>query len=305
MPGPAQDHNDALNTLIQYCLHVKAAEVGQILAAARIDNTDYQNFRKGSNTHYAAISSFIRNTPLARLKQNNKIPAFIKPLILHCFPGFFGDKRIESPNDVFLEHADVSTRHRNDISNTYSGIFNVYRYSSHLKLKAAPLEIETSGDGKQSKEDPWMICAGLEVFPAIEHDEFVRFQLHYRAYEIADQTREISHIDGIIISINGLLYFVGVEKTRCPLVIISVAHPGEKIREFTGLILRYHEHGQTIASRVGFKRAPTSVKKIDDLDKNIGLERESKLINEIAVFNNRLINEIEYDGKSALVATFP
>jgi hypothetical protein len=303
---PMREQRDAFRVLLDCCLKIAAVEPKDIIAGARINNDQYQAFyRRGVNTHYGAISAFIETTTLARLKRLHSIPAYMKPLISFCFPDFFGDtaKTIASPNDVFLRHAHLDAHHRKDISDAYSGIFNVYRYSSHLDKLPAELPVETSGDGKQSKEDPWMICAALEVFAAAEHDEFVRFKLHYRPYEVLEG--EISIIDGIIIAIKELLYFVGLEQTRYPLIIMSVPHHGRKIQMFTGMILRYHEFGRTIASRVGFRRASSEVKSIDDLHDKIGMKRESTLVEEISAFERRLINSINYGGKCALLATLP
>jgi hypothetical protein len=302
---PTNEQRAAFYVVLDYCLRERAAKPEEIEAAAKINHEEYQNFRRGkTGAHYQSVSAFIASVTLARLKKINRIPAYMKPVIEVCFPNFFADKAktITSPNDVFLRHANLDPNHRNEISEAYSGIFNVYRYSSHLNKPPAPLPLETSADGKHSTEDPWMICAGLEVFEAAEHDHFVRFKLHYRPYEEVEGS--ISVIDGIIISIKELLYFVGLEHTRYPLIIMSVPHLGRKIEMFTGMILRYHEYNRTIASRVGFHRAAKGVKSMDELDR-IGMERESKLIEEITPFGRRLINTVNYDGKCALLATLP
>jgi hypothetical protein len=303
---PTREQRDVFYAVLEYCLKIDAVEPKDILTGAKITNEDYQKFRRrNGDRHYQTISAFIETRTLARLKQRGNIPTYMRPLISFCFPDFFADEAatIASPNDVFLRYAHRDPRHRKDISDTYSGIFDVYRYSSHLDKRPADLHVEEPKDGEGVKEDPWMIRSALEIFAAAEHDEFVRFKLHYHPYENRDGP--ISIIGGIIIGIKELLYFVGLEPTRYPLIIMSVPHHVRKIQLFTGMILRYHEFGRTIASRVGFRRASSEVKSIDDLHDKIGMKTESTLVEEISVFDRRLVNSIEYGGKSSLLGTLP
>lgn len=304
---PTPDQRGAFDLLLEYCLRVEAVRPAQILTSTKITNVEYQNFRRGTNTHYKTISTFIERNTLKHMKDTNSIPSYVKPLITLCFPDFFADRPIESPNDVFLREANLDSRRRRGIAEAYSGIFNVYRYSSHLHKDPESLIVETSDDGQETKIDPWMICAGLRILPTAEHDEFVRFKILYSPYEVLKgdvSTGSISEIDGIIISIKELMYFIGLEQERYPLIIISKPHYGKPIDWFNGLILRHHEFGRTIASRVGFSRAP-NLKSLDDMRDKIGMERESRLLDEIAVFKQRLINSVDFDGKCALLAELP
>ena len=71
-----------------------------------------------------------------------------------------------------------------------------------------------------------------------------------------------------------------------------------KIDIFTGMILRYHEFRKTIASRVGFRRAPDDVKSIKQLQEQIGLETESKIVEAISAFDRKLINLVHITCRS-------
>jgi hypothetical protein len=296
------DKTDALQLLLEYLLRTGSIAPKDILHGAGLTNEQYQNFRRGKGAkHYPAIAKYIANTP--RLKRLNDFPDFVKPLIGECFPEKFAGAEggLSSPNDIFLKYANLDRKKLREVSETYAGLFSVYRYSSHIDRKPEKLLVQTGQNLEEVKEDPWMIRSAMEIFEAGDDDQFVRFKIHYRPYE--KLRGKLSEIDGIIIAIKEVLYFVGLERTRYPVVIMTVPNFDGKIDIFTGMILRYHEYRRTIASRVGFMRAPADVKSINELHKEIGLETESKITEAISEFDRNLINDVAYKGKAALIAT--
>ena len=71
--------------------------------------------------------------------------------------------------------------------------------------------LETAKDGQKIEEDPWMIPgSAMEIFPAKKDDQFVRFKIYYRPYE--QLVEKLSEIDGIIVAIKEVLYFIGLER---------------------------------------------------------------------------------------------
>jgi hypothetical protein len=304
-PEPASEQIEALNILLDYWTDSGVLEVREILKDTGLTEDAYQNFRRRrSKKPYSRLASYLEEKITSRQKRSDGIPSFLRSVITECFPRIFwaSSNAIRSPNDIFLKHAKAGKEVLNEISNTYSGIFLVYRYSSHLDKEPADIILETASDGQVIKKDPWMICSAMEIIPPKSGDDFVRFKILYRPFERVAGGK-LSEIDGIIVAIHELLYFIGLEKTKYPLVIMTVPRYEHKIDLFTGMILRYHEFRRTISSRVGFRRAPDSVKSLNELDDKIGLVTESNVADIIAEFEGNLINVVQYRGKAALLAT--
>lgn len=301
---PTSDQLRTLPVLIDILRRLGIIDIPQILTETRLDNTVFSNFMRGrSGVYYANFAGCISNKIKNRI---GSIQEIYHPIIHTCFPKLvkIKEKAREtiSPNDIFLPYARRDAESQQDVARTYGGVFEIYRYSSHIERKPEKIEVSSHPEGKIDLiDDPWMIHSVMQVNPATERNSFATFDLYYRPTNRGEKGA-ISKIRGIILPIRAMVYFLGLEEHRYPLIMMTTQKFEEKIQLFVGMIMRYHEYRRTITSRVGFRRILDESKGINDLTGGIGLVTESRIREIIEEFDKGLLNHVEYGGRAALLA---
>lgn len=222
----------------------------------------------------------------------------------------YGDKYAFTPatatlNEVFTAVQDPD-RYTQNISDRYSGVWHVVRYSSHVEPDG-PKAVE-KGDGDW---DSVVIFAALQILARNEENELPKFVVYYQPYE-PNGLREFRKVLGSIMSVGGgdNMLLIGYDTGKpFPLDIIAeqlqAARGDPPAQFFRGFVKRRHEHGNIIVSRVAFLRAKTA-KTIDELKPMIGLYQESDFrkqfaeILDVDLALNTARNTIAFGGKAAL-----
>jgi hypothetical protein len=305
IPPPGQA--EAVRLVIDFLKRKKILSPENIKSKTEISHNDYSSFMRGFNTKYKEISDCVLQTVKSRI---HSMPEYMLPIVEAAFPQLSDalSEEIYSPNKIFLTYAAKDVVAKRDIIDSYVGKFDVYRYSSHLDKKPMELPVDTHPENKTTVPDPWLIHAVMEIEKHRENEDYARFKIYYRPYEQVEgpygQVEEGNtfEINGIILPIKDILYFIGLEQTRYPMMIMCVPENVPVIKIFTGMVIRYHERRRIIASRVGFKRVADNTKTLEQLKDTVGLVRESRLGRTLDVFGTKLINEVEYGGRCALLA---
>jgi hypothetical protein len=104
---------------------------------------------------------------------------------------------------------------------------------------------------------------------------------------------------GIIVPNRDHMYFVGLEQNNNSPMVIAVPKLVAGLR-IVGLVLRKHELGRILASRVVFvKRHDIAFE--DECKSNIGVFTESQLSKELTNLNALMLNDIWQFGKGNLL----
>lgn len=165
-------------------------------------------------------------------------------------------------------------------------VYEVYRWTSPSR----------------TKDEPRAIRASMTFLHPSKPTNFLRFQLHYRPYELDPEGLKKNHsiTDGVVVPIGGHIYMIGAESnTEYPLIICATID-NDNPQQFRGLVLRRADHKHDLFSARVIFNQNTSVSALEELHDKIGIVHADTLNEEEIMLLEQVNNLVGNDGKQAL-----
>jgi hypothetical protein len=236
-----------------------------------------------------AVYKYLDDKVLPKIRD---LPVWIRPVFDAAFPF---TRQFTDKTNVFLACVEHGPTTILDILKTYEGIYSVFRYAAHIS------EAPTSPCVPRDKVNARVIRAAMRIYES-GSTEWPAFSIRYQPTK-GDHIEAAVSIEGIIIPIMETLYFLGIEGEHNNPMIIATKRTRGRLNQFCGLVLRRHQIGRILASKVMFVKSsvePTQAGFSVECEK-IGSFREADLSSELESIKDSMYNDVVQYGKGVLL----
>jgi hypothetical protein len=290
-----QEKRFPLLAILIYCAYLekgnskkKLMELGGIVGRKKLANFLEAQSKAGSRKLYDHFQPIV-----TKRRFFWEAPEHIKGAIREIYPEYITAFALSDTE--FLKVFDVEAKFNNDISENYTGVWNVIRYA------AFPVE------DRNGKAVIGVVRAAMEIFPrsTSKPNSVPTFTVNYKPW----RSTTITEVTGSIFSVlsgQHMAFFGRDQATGYPLDIFA-EQVHVKPQDFLGFVKRKHENGLVFVSRVKFVRPRSRTTSLADLKDKIGIlpmdefkERNKDDFEDLSDILLEVRNNVKHQAQTAL-----